>query len=151
MSDHAAPSTPATLDVAAIEATWLQQCGPCDGGLPMGCVCSDADPRPVIASLLAALDEARAEVVAQATRIEDWRESARRLAARATAAESARDAAEGAIERVRECIHETIADLPEGREEWAHGAIVALRKVEASLPSLAPVTTDETEGGGVDE
>lgn len=43
------------VDLDAIEAKWLQQCGPCDGGLPMGCVCPDEDPRPVIASLVDAL------------------------------------------------------------------------------------------------
>ena len=41
---------PAWLTLIAAE--WLQQCGPCDAGLPMGCACPDKDPRPVIASLV---------------------------------------------------------------------------------------------------
>lgn len=65
--DPSATETPvgpqiANLDVEAIRAEWLNQCGPCDGGLPMGCSCPDADPRPVIGDLVAALDESRAEV-----------------------------------------------------------------------------------------
>lgn len=30
---------------------WLNQCGSCDGGLPMNCSCPDTDPRQVIADL----------------------------------------------------------------------------------------------------
>lgn len=77
MTDQTSETTPDGLDVAAVEATWLQQCGPCDGGLPMACVCSDADPRPVIASLLAALDEARAEVERLREQVSTARQSAR--------------------------------------------------------------------------
>jgi hypothetical protein len=43
------------VDLDAIEAKWLQQCGPCDGGLPMECSCPAGDPRPVIALLVDAV------------------------------------------------------------------------------------------------
>lgn len=42
---------------AAIEEKWLQQCGPCDGGLPMSCTHPADDYRPVISALLAAVRE----------------------------------------------------------------------------------------------
>lgn len=50
----------------AIAEKWLQQCGPCDAGLPMGCTHPDEDYRPVIAALLD--DLAAAAVVAEDAR-----------------------------------------------------------------------------------
>lgn len=44
-------------ELAGIEEKWLQQCGPCDGGLPMSCTHPTEDYRPVISDLLAAVRE----------------------------------------------------------------------------------------------
>lgn len=41
-----------TVDTVAIAEKWLQQCGPCDGGLPMGCSHPSEDYRPTIAALV---------------------------------------------------------------------------------------------------
>lgn len=40
--------------------TYLVQCGSCDAGLPMACVCPPGDPRAVISELIARLRAARA-------------------------------------------------------------------------------------------
>lgn len=37
-------------------AGYLQQCGPCDAGLPMSCTCAPGDTRVVILSLARRLD-----------------------------------------------------------------------------------------------
>lgn len=47
------------LDTEAIAEKWLQQCGPCDGGLPMGCTHPAEDYRPVMAALLEELERTR--------------------------------------------------------------------------------------------
>jgi hypothetical protein len=52
------------MDLDAIEAKWLQQCGPCDGGLPMMCACPSDDYRPVMADLVTAIREAEAQLAA---------------------------------------------------------------------------------------
>lgn len=107
-----------------------------------------AHARTDIPLLLAALDEARAEVVAQATRIEDCPAcSEAALLIRATAAESARDAAEGAIERVL-----ALADEWETATCITDGAPCSFHRHASGYAgdlraALAPVTTDETEGG----
>lgn len=41
-----------------------------------------------------------------------------------------REHTDRALAEVEQRIDESIADLPEGREEWAHGAITALRNVQ---------------------
>lgn len=46
-------------DLAQIQAEWATQCGSCDAGLPMGCTCSQGDPRPVVARLLGEIDRLR--------------------------------------------------------------------------------------------
>lgn len=75
------------------------------------------------------LNEAAIEAMAD---VEHWR-------IRAESAEAEVERLRAVVERVEARIYETIADLPEGREEWAHGAIVALRKVEAALDPAVPV------------
>ena len=40
------------LDLQAISDKWLDECGPCDLGLPYGCTHPQEDYRPVIATLL---------------------------------------------------------------------------------------------------
>lgn len=44
-------------ELAGVEEKWLQQCGPCDGGLPMSCTHPTEDYRPVISELVAAVRE----------------------------------------------------------------------------------------------
>ena len=51
-----------TNNLEAIVGEWLQQCGPCDGGLPMGCACSDKDFRPAMSSLVDEVEHLRATV-----------------------------------------------------------------------------------------
>jgi hypothetical protein len=45
-------SPAAPVDIDAIVREWLNPCGHCDGGLPMGCNCPNGDPRSVIADLV---------------------------------------------------------------------------------------------------
>ena len=59
MTDHPAELT--DVDRVRLRELWGRQCGPCDGGLPMLCVCADVDPRPVIMRLLDALEAAERE------------------------------------------------------------------------------------------
>ncbi len=50
--------------MSAVEdhAEWLQQCGPCDFGLPFSCVCPEGDARSVILSLARRVDELEARL-----------------------------------------------------------------------------------------
>ena len=41
-----------TLDLDAVVGEFLQQCGPCDGGLSMGCTCSPRDFRGTMSALV---------------------------------------------------------------------------------------------------
>jgi hypothetical protein len=52
-------AAPEVLDLAAIEAKWLQQCGACDAGLPTACTHPAEDYRPVIAGLVAEIQRVR--------------------------------------------------------------------------------------------
>jgi hypothetical protein len=49
---------PASMDVDDLLAPWLVQCGRCDAGLPMGCVCPTGDVRPLLRQLANMLAEA---------------------------------------------------------------------------------------------
>ena len=62
---------------------FLVQCGPCDAGLPTGCSCPDADPRPVIAELLAALASRTPDAHLAAAKAEAWSEGMRTGTSRA--------------------------------------------------------------------
>lgn len=56
-------------DLPAIVTEFLQQCGPCDAGLPMGCACSKRDYRPTMSRLVdevEALRKVRDDVLALA-------------------------------------------------------------------------------------
>lgn len=58
---------------------FLVQCGACDAGLPMGCACHDADPRPVIAELLDTLASRTPDARLAATKAEALEEAADEL------------------------------------------------------------------------
>lgn len=50
------------LDLEAIKRTWLNQCGPCDYGMPeCGCTHPQEDYRPVILSLVREVERLRAD------------------------------------------------------------------------------------------
>lgn len=50
-----------TVDLDAIAREWLNQCGPCDYGMPeYGCTHPQGDYRPVIAALVAEVERLRA-------------------------------------------------------------------------------------------
>lgn len=48
-----------TPDVLEAAKPWMRQCGPCDAGLPMACICPPGDPRAIVARLAAELIDAR--------------------------------------------------------------------------------------------
>ena len=48
-----APVSGAGLDLDAVEAEFLRQCGGCDAGLMVGCTCSQRDFRPTMLALVA--------------------------------------------------------------------------------------------------
>lgn len=50
------------IDVEAIAEKWLQQCGSCDAGLPMGCACPTEDYRPAMSALLDEVEALREQV-----------------------------------------------------------------------------------------
>lgn len=51
------------LDLEEIKTKWLNQCGPCDFGMPeYGCTHPDEDYRPVIMSLVLEIERLRSEV-----------------------------------------------------------------------------------------
>jgi hypothetical protein len=50
------------LDIEAISQKWLQQCGSCDGGLPMNCTHPDEDYRPVMLALVREIELLRAVI-----------------------------------------------------------------------------------------
>ena len=62
-----APVSGAGLDLDAVEAEFLRQCGGCDAGLMVGCTCSQRDFRPTMLALVAEvrrLTEERSTVAA---------------------------------------------------------------------------------------
>ena len=65
-----------TNDLEAIIGEWLQQCGPCDAGLSMGCSCSNKDPRPVISGLVDEVEQLRASAARISTALKDFRNHA---------------------------------------------------------------------------
>jgi hypothetical protein len=76
-----------SLDLDAIADKWLQQCGPCDAGLPMGCSHPDEDYRPVLMDLVNTLAAVEAQLVAERIAIDaregDWHLGVRAGLARA--------------------------------------------------------------------
>ncbi len=48
-----APASGVGLDLDAVEAEFLRQCGGCDAGLMVGCTCSQRDFRPTMLALVA--------------------------------------------------------------------------------------------------
>jgi len=55
-------------DLEAIKAEWLNQCGPCDYGMPeYGCTHPSGDYRPVMLSLVEEIERLRLAVVYRAT------------------------------------------------------------------------------------
>lgn len=45
------------INLDSVRAKWLNQCGPCDAGLFMGCTCPEEDHRPVILALVNHLED----------------------------------------------------------------------------------------------
>lgn len=50
-------------DLEAIQAKWLQMCGPCDAGLPTACTHPSDDYRPVMLRLIEEVDDLRDRLV----------------------------------------------------------------------------------------
>lgn len=50
------------LDLDAIERTWLRQCGHCDAGLPMNCVCPTDDYRIPMGELVVEVRRLQAQL-----------------------------------------------------------------------------------------
>ena len=44
-------------EIQALRVKWLQYCGNCDSGLPVGCACPAEDPRHVVKLLLDEIDD----------------------------------------------------------------------------------------------
>ncbi len=61
-----------TLDLDAVEAEFLRQCGGCDAGLMVGCTCSQRDFRPTMLALVAEVRRLTAEAATQ----REWFEAA---------------------------------------------------------------------------
>ena len=60
------------LDLDAVEAEFLRQCGGCDAGLMVGCTCSQRDFRPTMLALVAEVRRLTAEAATQ----REWFEAA---------------------------------------------------------------------------
>lgn len=60
------------IDVEAIAEKWLQQCGSCDAGLPMGCACPSDDYRPVMSALLDEVTALRGQVERARALMDSW-------------------------------------------------------------------------------
>lgn len=56
---HASEPVSEELDLNEVRP-WLRLCGSCDAGLPMGCTCPSADPRPMILRLVQEIERLRA-------------------------------------------------------------------------------------------
>jgi len=59
-----------TVDLKAIGDEFLNQCGPCDFGLPASCTCSKRDYRPAMLELVREVERLRAVMVDVALRQE---------------------------------------------------------------------------------
>jgi hypothetical protein len=64
VSDIVIPEEAARDALAAEVLPWLQQCGPCDGGLPMACSHPDGDYRVILAKVWAAYEALEAALPA---------------------------------------------------------------------------------------
>lgn len=95
-----APMTLTPEHESAIREQWLRQCGPCDAGIPLKCVCPDRDPRSDLAALLAELDRVRAE--RDANRLQLGKSIHRHADQLLRRAETERDALAGEVAALRE-------------------------------------------------
>ncbi len=76
------------LDLDAVEAEFLRQCGGCDAGLMVGCTCSQRDFRPTMLALVAEVRRLTEESEARRVREMDAVDLAMSERARAEAAEA---------------------------------------------------------------
>ena len=83
-----APVSGAGLDLDAVEAEFLRQCGGCDAGLMVGCTCSQRDFRPTMLALVAEVRRLTEESEARRVREMDAVDLAMSERARALSAEA---------------------------------------------------------------
>ena len=76
------------LDLDAVEAEFLRQCGGCDAGLMVGCTCSQRDFRPTMLALVAEVRRLTEESEARRVREMDAVDLAMSERARALSAEA---------------------------------------------------------------
>ena len=111
------------LDLDAVEAEFLRQCGGCDAGLMMGCTCSQRDFRPTMLALVAEVRRLTAEAATQ----REWFE-----------------AADAAAERR---LDQSIAWME--RAEAAEAEVVTLRARLAAVEALADQWADRKRSDGM--
>ena len=109
------------LDLDAVEAEFLRQCGGCDAGLMVGCTCSQRDFRPTMLALVAEVRRLTAEAATQ----REWFE-----------------AADAAAERR---LDQSIAWME--RAEAAEAEVVTLRANVAAVEGLAERLEREARNG----
>ena len=122
-----APVSGAGLDLDAVEAEFLRQCGGCDAGLMVGCTCSQRDFRPTMLALVAEV---------------------RRLTARSLAAESViLDQRRMSADHDAFCRPAT--DRLVARAEAAEAEVVTLRAKVAEVEALADQWADRKRSDGM--
>ena len=145
------------LDLDAVEAEFLRQCGGCDAGLMMGCTCSQRDFRPTMLALVAE--------VRRLVKYRDWwkasslanAEDVRRLAAICHDWRDRSEAAEAEVGRLTAIdddlswqIHETGGLLERAQAaEAAEAEVVTLRARLAAVEALADQWADRKRSDGM--
>lgn len=60
------------LDLDAISAEFLKQCGPCDAGVPAACACSSRDYRPTMRNIVREVERLRNTMLGMADGFESY-------------------------------------------------------------------------------
>ena len=104
------------LDLDAVEAEFLRQCGGCDAGLMVGCTCSQRDFRPTMLALVAEVRRLTEESEARRVREMDAVDLAMSERARAEAAEALDlHATAGEVARLRRNLTATAQDATDAK------------------------------------
>ena len=106
-----APVSGAGLDLDAVEAEFLRQCGGCDAGLMVGCTCSQRDFRPTMLALVAEVRRLTAEAATQREWFEAADAAAERRLDQSIAWMERAEAAEAEVRRLTESRATVAANL----------------------------------------
>ena len=136
-----APVSGAGLDLDAVEAEFLRQCGGCDAGLMVGCTCSQRDFRPTMLALVAEVRRLTEESEARRVREMDAVDLAMSERARALSAEAEVEAWPLTLEQVHTIVDYLLGDG--SRDGLIHGDTLNRAMGASARRRAALATTGE--------